>query len=127
MVGCKGIGCFPPAEDEDDSDRPWWRERFGSLVRTNSGVLLNDEMDDFSTPGKPNLYGLAPSSANFIEPAKRPMSSMAPMVLVDSEGKVQLSLGGTGGPLITSGISLRDGDHILANSDFRKGGTVDGE
>ncbi|XP_037514858.1 scoloptoxin SSD14 [Rhipicephalus sanguineus] len=165
---------------------------FGSLVRTNSGVLLNDEMDDFSTPGKPNLYGLAPSSANFIEPAKRPMSSMAPMVLVDSEGKVQLSLGGTGGPLITSGISLvtvralwqgynikqaidearlhhqlipnilmvepffpqdyveelrklghnvtnrtgrfnvilgvqRDGDHILANSDFRKGGTVDGE
>uniref|UniRef100_A0A224YZ70 Gamma-glutamyltranspeptidase / glutathione hydrolase / leukotriene-C4 hydrolase n=1 Tax=Rhipicephalus zambeziensis TaxID=60191 RepID=A0A224YZ70_9ACAR len=165
---------------------------FGSLIRTNSGVLLNDQMDDFSTPGKPNIYGLAPSKANFIKPGKRPMSSMSPMVLVDSAGKVQLSLGGTGGSLITSGIALvtvralwqgynikqaideprlhhqlipnvlmvepsfpeeyitalselghnvtkrrgrfnvilgveRDGARILANSDFRKGGTVDGE
>ncbi|KAH6934246.1 hypothetical protein HPB50_022587 [Hyalomma asiaticum] len=49
-------------------------------------------MDDFSTPGRPNLYGLAPSKANFIYPGKRPMSSMAPMVLVNSSGKVQLAL-----------------------------------
>ncbi|XP_070390044.1 scoloptoxin SSD14-like [Dermacentor albipictus] len=79
---------------------------FGSLVRTDSGVLLNNQMNDFSMPGKPNLYNLAPSQANFIVPGKRPMSSMAPMVVVDSNGTVQLSLGGTGGSLITSGIAM---------------------
>ncbi|XP_049520781.1 glutathione hydrolase 1 proenzyme-like [Dermacentor silvarum] len=79
---------------------------FGSLIRTQSGILLNNEMDDFSTPGKPNIYGVAPSKSNFIAPGKRPMSSMAPMVLVNSEGAVQLALGGTGGSLITSGVAL---------------------
>ncbi|KAH8041224.1 hypothetical protein HPB51_014372 [Rhipicephalus microplus] len=79
---------------------------FGSLVRTKSGVLLNNQMDDFSRPGKPNVYGLAPSKANFIVPGKRPMSSMAPMVIVDDSGEVQLAMGGTGGSLITSGIAL---------------------
>ncbi|XP_037565240.1 glutathione hydrolase 1 proenzyme-like [Dermacentor silvarum] len=79
---------------------------FGSLVRTNSGVLLNNEMDDFSRPGMSNLYNLASSSPNFISPGKRPMSSMAPMILVDSAGKVQLALGGTGGSYITSGIAM---------------------
>ncbi|KAL1469827.1 hypothetical protein MTO96_040848, partial [Rhipicephalus appendiculatus] len=41
---------------------------FGSLVRTNSGVLLNNEMDDFSTPGKANMYSVEASKANYIEP-----------------------------------------------------------
>nr|XP_054923484.1 scoloptoxin SSD14-like isoform X2 [Dermacentor andersoni] len=79
---------------------------FGSLVRTNSGVLLNNEMDDFSRPGMSNLYSLASSSPNYIVPRKRPMSSMAPMILVDANGKVQLALGGTGGSYITSGIAM---------------------
>lgn len=79
---------------------------FGSLVRTNSGVLLNNEMDDFSTPGRLNIYKVAPSRANFIQPGKRPMSSMAPVVVVDPNGDVRLALGGTGGSKITSGIGL---------------------
>jgi len=53
---------------------------FGSgLVADGTGVLLNDEMDDFSaSPGVPNAYGLLGSDANAIEPGKRMLSSMTP-------------------------------------------------
>ena len=53
---------------------------FGSgLVAGGTGVLLNDEMDDFSAkPGEPNAYGLLGSSANAIQPGKRMLSSMTP-------------------------------------------------
>ncbi|XP_077535851.1 scoloptoxin SSD14-like [Haemaphysalis longicornis] len=79
---------------------------FGSVVRTNSGVILNNQMDDFSTPGRSNLYGVAPSEANYIEPQKRPMSSMAPTVFLGDRKEPVLALGGTGGSKITSGVAL---------------------
>lgn len=79
---------------------------FGSQIRTSSGVVLNNQMDDFSTPGSANIYGVAPSRANFIAPRKRPMSSMAPLVVVDRNGSCVLALGGSGGSKITSGVAL---------------------
>lgn len=79
---------------------------FGSVVRTNSGIILNNQMDDFSTPGRPNLYGVPPSEANYIVPKKRPMSSMAPTVFLDDRNEPVLALGGTGGSKITSGVAL---------------------
>jgi gamma-glutamyltranspeptidase/glutathione hydrolase len=56
---------------------------FGSsVVAEGTGVLLNDEMDDFSTKiGAPNVFGLVGSSKNEIAPGKRPLSSMAPTFL----------------------------------------------
>lgn len=53
---------------------------FGSgLIAAGTGVLLNDEMDDFSVkPGTPNVYGLVGAKANEIAPSKRPLSSMSP-------------------------------------------------
>jgi gamma-glutamyltranspeptidase/glutathione hydrolase len=75
---------------------------FGSMVLTDSGVLLNNTMDDFSTePGAPNAYGLVGSHANSIAPGKRPLSSMTPTV-VTREGEAAAVLGGSGGPLIIS-------------------------
>ncbi|KIH45011.1 hypothetical protein ANCDUO_24954 [Ancylostoma duodenale] len=44
-------------------------------------------MDDFSTPGMDNGFGFAPSETNFIQPGKRPMSSMSPMVIFDKKTK----------------------------------------
>ncbi|XP_077534514.1 scoloptoxin SSD14-like [Haemaphysalis longicornis] len=79
---------------------------FGSMVRTSSGIVLNNEMDDFSKPGTPNIYKIPPSKANYIEPWKRPMSSMAPTVIVDEYQDPILALGGTGGAKITSGVAL---------------------
>ncbi|KAM7312357.1 scoloptoxin SSD14 [Ixodes scapularis] len=79
---------------------------FGSSVRTSSGVVLNNQMDDFSIPGSPNMYGVAPSEANFVVAGKRPMSSMSPLVVVGPTGDVDLVIGGTGGAKITSGVAL---------------------
>ena len=51
---------------------------------TKSGIILNDQMDDFATdPEKPNIYGFLPSPANTIYPGRRPLSSMSPMVVVN--------------------------------------------
>lgn len=74
---------------------------FGSHVAVNgAGFLLNNEMDDFSAqPGKPNAYGLIGGEANAIEPGKRMLSSMTP-VIASKDGKVRMVLGAAGGPRI---------------------------
>ncbi|WP_448204852.1 gamma-glutamyltransferase [Azospirillum sp. sgz302134] len=74
---------------------------FGARVTAgNTGVLLNDEMDDFtSKPGVPNLYGLVQGKANAIAPGKRPLSSMSPTV-VARDGKPVMVVGSPGGSRI---------------------------
>ncbi|PSC67120.1 gamma-glutamyltranspeptidase 1-like [Micractinium conductrix] len=77
---------------------------FGSKVLSQStGILLNNQMDDFSTPGAPNIYGIPPSRANFIRPGKRPMSSMSPLI-AERHGEFVLAVGGSGGPRIISAV-----------------------
>ena len=69
-----------------------------------TGVILNNEMDDFSArPGVPNAFGLIGSEANAIEPGKRPLSSMAPTIVVRG-GRPVLVLGGAGGPRIITAV-----------------------
>jgi gamma-glutamyltranspeptidase/glutathione hydrolase len=77
---------------------------FGAMVvAEGTGILLNNEMDDFSVqPGVPNVYGLIGTEANAVAPRKRPLSSMTPTI-VTRGGKAILALGGSGGPLIISG------------------------
>ncbi|AXK39007.1 gamma-glutamyltransferase [Crenobacter cavernae] len=74
---------------------------FGSgIVARGTGILLNDEMDDFSAkPGVPNAYGLIGGEANAIQPGKRPLSSMSP-TLVLKNGKPWLVTGSPGGARI---------------------------
>jgi gamma-glutamyltranspeptidase/glutathione hydrolase len=76
---------------------------FGSyVVEPKFGIVLNNEMDDFtSLPGVPNAFGLIQSQANAIEPGKRPLSSMAPTILV-RDGKAEFVVGASGGPRIIS-------------------------
>ncbi|XP_012943138.1 glutathione hydrolase 1 proenzyme, partial [Aplysia californica] len=67
---------------------------FGSkIVGETTGITYNDDMDDFSTPGIVNAFGVAPSSFNFIKPGKRPMSSMSPSIILDDQGSVRLVIG----------------------------------
>jgi gamma-glutamyltranspeptidase/glutathione hydrolase len=81
-------------------------DSFGSCVTAGKlGFLLNDEMDDFtSKPGVPNGYGLIQSEANAIAPGKRPLSAMAPTIVL-KEGKLFLVLGSPGGPRIISTVA----------------------
>ncbi len=78
---------------------------FGSkVVVPGTGVLLNNEMDDFSAqPGVPNFFGLVGSEANAVAPGKRPLSSMSPTIVLH-EGKPVVSLGAAGGPTIISQV-----------------------
>jgi gamma-glutamyltranspeptidase/glutathione hydrolase len=78
---------------------------FGSSVTAKgTGVLLNNEMDDFTVkPGSPNAYGLLQSENNAIEPGKRPLSAMTPTI-VSENGKLRLVLGAPGGPTIISTV-----------------------
>ncbi len=81
---------------------------YGSgIVAEGTGILLNNEMDDFSAkPGTPNAYGLIGGEANSIEAFKRPLSSMTPtMVLKD--GELKLVTGSPGGSrIITTVLQL---------------------
>ena len=79
---------------------------FGSgFTAAGTGVLLNNEMDDFSAkPGEPNAYGLVGNEANAVAPGKRPLSSMSPSML-ESEDSVAV-LGTPGGSRIISMVFL---------------------
>lgn len=75
---------------------------FGSkVVSPSTGILWNNQMDDFSIPGAANYFHLSPSPLNYPAPFKRPLSSMSPSILIDSSsGKVKLIGGASGGPRI---------------------------
>jgi gamma-glutamyltranspeptidase/glutathione hydrolase len=74
---------------------------FGAgVVAPGTGILLNNEMDDFSAaPGVPNVYGLVGGEANAIAPTKIPLSSMTPTILLQDR-KLKASLGSPGGSTI---------------------------
>lgn len=78
---------------------------FGTgIVAGNTGILLNNQMDDFSAkPGVPNVYGLVGGEANAVGPKKRPLSSMSPTIVV-KDGKTWLVTGSPGGSRIITTV-----------------------
>jgi gamma-glutamyltranspeptidase/glutathione hydrolase len=74
------------------------------LVAAGTGVLLNNELDDFvAKPNTPNAYGLIGFKANAPGPGKRPLSSMTPTIVL-KDGKPFLVTGSSGGSLIITAV-----------------------
>jgi gamma-glutamyltranspeptidase/glutathione hydrolase len=79
--------------------------QFGSgVVSPEFGVVLNNEMDDFTThPEKPNMFGLIQGAANSVRAGARPLSSMSPTI-IEKDGRTVMALGAPGGPRIISAV-----------------------
>jgi gamma-glutamyltranspeptidase/glutathione hydrolase len=79
---------------------------FGAkVVIPGTGVLLNNEMDDFAVkPGTPNAYGLVQGEQNKIEPGKRMLSSMTPTIVV-KDGELRAVVGTPGGSTISTTVA----------------------
>ncbi len=86
---------------------------FGSkVIVPGTGVILNNQMDDFSSaPGVPNVFGLVGAEANAIAPAKRPLSSMSPTIVL-KDGSPILTLGAAGGPKIITQVVMTTVYHL---------------
>ena len=79
---------------------------YGSAaVVKGTGILLNDEMDDFAAkPGTPNLYGLIQGERNAVAPRKRPLSAMTPTIVLRKDGSLWFTVGSPGGPTIINTV-----------------------
>jgi gamma-glutamyltranspeptidase/glutathione hydrolase len=78
---------------------------FGSKVMVpETGVIMNDEMNDFSIPHVKNVFGYEPSPANFIRPGKRPLSSMSPTIVEHANGTLYFVIGAAGGSRIPTAV-----------------------
>jgi gamma-glutamyltranspeptidase/glutathione hydrolase/leukotriene-C4 hydrolase len=71
----------------------------GQVMNRRTGVILNDEMDDFSVPGTANAFGLVASPYNYVHPHKRPLSSSVPC-MVETGGRLNIVIGASGGSRI---------------------------
>lgn len=78
---------------------------FGGFATVEgTGILLNNEMDDFAAkPGSPNMYGLLQSEKNAVAARKRPLSAMTPTIVL-KDGKLWFALGSPGGPTIINTV-----------------------
>jgi gamma-glutamyltranspeptidase/glutathione hydrolase len=81
---------------------------FGSkVIVPSTGVVLNNEMDDFSIyPGVPNAFGLVGAENNSVAPGKRPLSSMSPTIVLNFKNQPILTVGAAGGPKIITQVVL---------------------
>jgi gamma-glutamyltranspeptidase / glutathione hydrolase len=79
---------------------------YGSAaVVKGTGMLLNDEMDDFAAkPGTPNMYGLIQGERNAVAPHKRPLSAMTPTIVLRKDGSLWFTIGSPGGPTIINTV-----------------------
>ncbi|KAI5320301.1 hypothetical protein L3X38_040009 [Prunus dulcis] len=76
----------------------------GGVLSPSTGILLNNEMDDFSTPTEISPDRLPPAPANFIEPNKRPLSSMTPLIIM-KDNELAGVIGGSGGMNIIPAVT----------------------
>lgn len=80
-------------------------EAISIWLTVEPGVIMNNEMNDFSIPGVRNAFGFVPSPTNYIAPFKRPLSSITPIIITHPNGTLYLTIGAAGGSrIITSTV-----------------------
>jgi gamma-glutamyltranspeptidase/glutathione hydrolase len=85
---------------------------FGSkLMVPETGIIMNNEMNDFSIPGQSNAFGYAPSPSNYVRPGKRPLSSISPTI-VELNGQLYYVVGSAGGSRIITAV-IQNLWHVL--------------
>ncbi|XP_062187453.1 glutathione hydrolase 3-like [Phragmites australis] len=90
---------------------------FGAHVLSPStGIVLNNEMDDFSVPAERTPDHLPPAPANFIAPGKRPLSSMTPLIILKN-GQLAGVIGGSGGTDIIATVTQVFLNHFIVGLD----------
>jgi len=72
------------------------------FLSPSTGIIMNNQMDDFGAPNITSAYNVPPAPNNFIYPGKRPMSSMSTTIVVDEKGRVRAVAGASGGTKIIS-------------------------
>lgn len=86
---------------------------FGSrLMVPETGVIMNDEMNDFSIPNIPNVFGYYPSPSNYVRPRKRPLTSISPLMIEHDNETLHSVLGASGGSRIIT-TTIQNAIHIL--------------
>ncbi|CAH1109280.1 unnamed protein product [Psylliodes chrysocephalus] len=93
---------------------------FGAgFASKSTGIILNNEMRDFSSPNMLNGNGFASSPINFVAPGKRAVSAMCPVIILDGNKDVLMAIGGAGGPKITTAVSLVIMRHLWLGMDLK--------
>ena len=86
---------------------------FGSrLMVPETGIIMNDQMNDFSIPNISNVFGYRPSPANYIRPRKRPLTSISPLIAEHKNGTLYSVFGASGGSRIIT-TTLQTALHVL--------------
>lgn len=86
---------------------------FGSqLLVPETGIIMNNEMNDFSIPGTSNAFGFVPSPSNYILPGKRPLSSISPAIAEFPNGTLYYVIGAAGGSRIIT-ATIQNLVHVL--------------
>lgn len=87
---------------------------FGSqLMVESTGVIMNNEMNDFSIPNSSNAFGYIPSPSNYIRPGKRPLSSISPTIVEFlSNNTLYFVVGAAGGSRIIT-ATIQNLWHVL--------------
>lgn len=88
----------------------------GGVLSPSTGIVLNNEMGDFSVPTEVSSDSLPPSPSNFIRPGKRPLSSMTPIIILKDEQLAGV-IGGSGGMNIISAVAQVFFNHFVLGMD----------
>lgn len=93
---------------------------FGSnIIGEKTDIIYNNQMDDFACPGsESNSYSLPNYTINYIQPGKRPVSSMTPLIAINPDNKVRLVSGGSGGTRILTSTALVAAHNLLLGRDL---------